>query len=282
MRIVVGLQRLPVFERHVERFAFWRARAALHVLEGLLVGRDQAGAGAAFDGHVTDRHAAFHRQRADRFAGELDDVAGAAGSADLADDGEDDVLGGDAGRQLAVDTHQHVLGLLLDQRLRREHMLDFGRADAVRQRAEGTMGRGVAVAAHDRHARQRKPLLRPDNVDDPLPLIEGVVIFDAEIPGVLGERRDLDGALGIGIGQRAVGGGDVVIDHGQRALGRPDLALVHAQALEGLRAGHFVDEVAVDINERRAVRVVRDQVVIPDFVVQRAAHLAESPNLLGV
>ncbi len=143
MRVLVRLQRLPVFERHVEGFALGRARTALHVFEGLLVRRDQAGAGAAFDGHVADRHAAFHRQRADGFAGEFDDMAGAAGRADLADDGEDDVLGGDAGRQLAVDTHQHVLGLLLDQRLRGEHMLDLGRADAMRQRAERAMRRGV-------------------------------------------------------------------------------------------------------------------------------------------
>src|SRR5690606_39818392 len=71
---------------------------------------------AALDGHVADRHAAFHRQRADRLAGELDDVAGAAGGADLADDGEDDILRGDARRQLAVDPHQHVLGLLLEDR----------------------------------------------------------------------------------------------------------------------------------------------------------------------
>ena len=133
------------------------------------------------------------------------------------------------------------------------------------------------VAADDGHAGQRKALLRPDDVDDALPLVEGVVIFDAEIAGVLGQRRDLDGALRIRIGQRAVGGGHVVVDHGQRALGRAHLALVHAQALEGLRAGHLVDEVPVDINERRAVRVVRDQVIVPDFVVQRAAHLAKSP-----
>ena len=99
------MQRLPVAQRHVPGRALRRARAALDVVEGLLVRRDQAGAGAAFDRHVADRHAAFHRQRADRFAGIFDDIAGAAGGADLADDGEDDVLGGDAGRQLAVDAH---------------------------------------------------------------------------------------------------------------------------------------------------------------------------------
>ena len=46
---------------------------------------------------------AFHRQRADRRAAVLDDVAGAAADADPADDREDDVLRGDAGGKLAVD-----------------------------------------------------------------------------------------------------------------------------------------------------------------------------------
>ena len=78
-------------------------RPALQIGEGRLVGRDQAGARAGLDRHVADRHAAFHRQVADRAAGIFDDMAGAAGGADLADDREDQVLGGDAERQLAVD-----------------------------------------------------------------------------------------------------------------------------------------------------------------------------------
>ncbi len=174
-------QRLPVVHRHVPGLALRRLRLALDVVEGLFVRRDQAGAGAAFDRHVADRHAAFHRQRADRLAGKFDDMAGAAGRADLADDGEDDVLGGDAVRQLAIDLDQHVLGLFLDQRLGRQHVLDLGRADAVGQRAERAMGRGVAVAADDRHARQREALLRSDDVDDALALVVLGIIFDAEI-----------------------------------------------------------------------------------------------------
>ena len=70
-------------------------------------------------------------------------------------------------------------------------MLDLGRADAVRQRAESAMRRGVAVAADDGHAGQRKALLRADDVDDALADVVLVVIFDAEILGVLGQRLDL-------------------------------------------------------------------------------------------
>ena len=182
-------------------------------------------------------------------------VAGAAGGADLADDGEDDVLGGDAGRQLAVDLHQHVLRLLLDQRLRREHMLDLRRADAVRQRAESAMRRGVAVAADDGHARQREALLRADDVDDALADVELVVIFDAEIARVLRQCAICAALSGSGFRLRAVGGRHVVVDDGQRLLRRAHLAARHAQAFEGLRAGHLVHEVAVDIEQAGAVRL---------------------------
>jgi hypothetical protein len=94
---------------------------------------------ASPDRHVAHRHAAFHRQRADGLAGVLDDVPGAAGGADLADDGEDDVLGRHPLGQGAVDADAHVLGLALRQRLGGEDVLDLARADAHRQRAEGAV-----------------------------------------------------------------------------------------------------------------------------------------------
>ena len=101
------------------------------------------------------------------------------------------------GGSFAVDRHPHVLGLLLDQRLGGEHVLDLRRADAVRQRAERAVRRGMAVAADDGHARQGKALLRPDDVDDALPLVELVEILDAEILGVLRHGLDLQPALRI-------------------------------------------------------------------------------------
>ena len=128
-------------------------------------------------------------------------------------------------------------------------MLDLAGADAVRQRAEGAVGRGVAVAADDRHARQREALLRPDDVDDALAAVELVVILDAEFARVLGQLLDLQPALGIGDALAAVGGLHVVVDDGERLVRRAHLAAGQAQALERLRARHLVDEVAVDVEE---------------------------------
>ena len=96
-------------------------------------------------------------------------MADTAAGADLADDGQNDVLRRDPRLQLPVDRDRHGLGTTLRQRLRRQHMLHFAGADAEGQRAERAVGRGVAVAADDRHPRQRQTLLGTDDVDDPLP-----------------------------------------------------------------------------------------------------------------
>ena len=195
-------------------------------------------------------------------------MAGAARGPDLADDGENDVLGGDAGRKRAVDLDPHVPGLGLDQRLGREHMLDLGGADAVGERAEGAVGRGVAVAADDRRPRQGETLLRPDDVDDALIRVELVIIFDAELARVPGQLLDLLAALGIGDAAPAIGGLDVVVDDGERLVRRAHLAAGHPEPLERLRTRDLVDEMAVDVDEAQVALGVED-VVVPDLVVQR-------------
>src|SRR5262245_21984404 len=247
-----------------------RAGPPLDVVEGLVVGRNQAGAGPALDRHIADGHAPFHGERFDRLARIFDDMAGAACGADLADDGEDDVLGGDAIFQRAVDADAHVLSLLLDQRLGGEYVLDLARADAVGKRPEGAMCRGMRIAADDGSARQRKALLGTDHVHDALAAVALMVVLDAEVARVLGERLNLQRRLRIVDALRAVRGRHVVIDDGERFLRRAHLPPRHAQAFEGLRARHLMHEVAVDIDQAGAVRRLMNEVLVPDLVVQRA------------
>ena len=125
-------------------------RAALEVGEGGLIGGDHAGARAALDAHVAERHAALHGERADGCAGVLDGVAGAAVGADLVDDAEREILGGDALRQASPSTLISIdLGTLLLQGLRGQHVLDFAGADAEGEGSKGAVRAGVAVAADD-------------------------------------------------------------------------------------------------------------------------------------
>jgi hypothetical protein len=71
-----------------------------------------------------------------------------------------------------------------------------------------------------------------------------------------------------------VGGGDDRAD-------APDLAPGQAQALEGLRAGHLVHQVAVDVEHRRCRLLGVDDVLVPELVVERAGENERDPNFQG-
>src|SRR3954452_24355779 len=270
--VLVGSQLAPGLDRRAE--VLGRAGAAFDPLERRVVGGDHAGAAAALDRHVADRHPALHRERLDRRAGELDDVAGGSVGAHLADRAEDQVLGGDAEAALALVADAHRLRLALGERLGGENVLDLAGADAERERPERAVGGGVGVAAHDRHAGLGDAELRPDHVDDALAVGPHRVHADAELLAVALERLDLDAAelVADAGGDRRAVGGHVVVGGGERAVGPADLAPGHPEAVEGLRAGDLVHEVEVD--EQQALRHL---VLGPDAIEQRLAHERRSP-----
>ena len=165
---VVGRQLLPARERRVPGRPLRCVRPAVDVLVGRVVRRDEPGPRAALDAHVADRHPLFHRQRADRLAAVLEDVAGPATDADPGQQGEDDVLGAHAWDEPAIDPDFVGLRVALEQGLGGEDHLDLARPDPERQRSEGAVRARMRVPAHDRHARLGQSHLRADDVDDPL------------------------------------------------------------------------------------------------------------------
>ena len=202
----------------------------------------------------------------DRLARVLDDVADAAVDADLADRAEDHVLCGEAGWQVADELEQHRLRAALVQRLGREHVLDLGGADPERERAEGAVGRRVAVTADDRLPGLREPELGPDHVDDSLAARPRRMELDPELLAV--------GAQGIELGLRHLVGHrprqrrDVVVHRGHGQVGPAHGAARKPQALERLRRGDLVHEVQVDVEQRRLARLVADDVPLPHLVEQ--------------
>jgi len=60
-----------------------------------------------------------------------------------------------------------------------------------------------------------------------------------------------------------------VIDHRQRLLRRVNFSACRAQAFERLRLRHLVDEMAFDIQQTGSVIGFVDQMIVPDFIVQR-------------
>ena len=80
----------------------------------------------------------------------------------------------------------------ITQALRREHVLDFGRADAEGERGERAVRARVRVAADDGHAGQRRALLGADDVHDALAAVaEREVRLGAVLADVGVERLDL-------------------------------------------------------------------------------------------
>ena len=196
-----------------------RPRGALEPVEGDLVGSDHAGAPAALDRHVAERHATLHRERGDGRAAVLDDVSNGAVDPDLADRGEDQVLRGDAEAGLALVADPHRARAALHEALRREHVLDLARADPEGERAERAVRRGVRVAAHDRHPRLGHAELGADHVHDALAVGTDRIDRDRELLAVALQRLHLDArelVLDRVRAQRAVGG-HVVVGGGERS-----------------------------------------------------------------
>ncbi len=108
-----------------------------------------------------------------------------------ADEREDQVLGGHAAAQRAVDVDREGLRPALQQALGGEHVADLGGADAEGEGAEGAVGAGVAVAADDGLAGLRQAQLRADDVHDAAQLVPQVEQLDAELRAVALQLRNL-------------------------------------------------------------------------------------------
>jgi len=128
----------------------------------------------------------------------------------------------------------------------------------------------VAVAATDGGAGKGDPEFGADDVDDPLPAALDVIKGDAKLVAVGPERLDLTPRHRLSDIELVLGG-DVVIDRRERKLGTPHLPPGEAKSLEGLRAGDFVDQVTVDVEQGR--RVVRGHhMAVPDLIEQGLGH----------
>ena len=155
-------------------------------------------------------------------------------------------------------------------------MLDLAGADAEGERAERAVRAGVRITTDHGHAGQRRALLRAHHVHDALALVEErEVRGGAELPDVGVERDHL--LLGHRIGDAVVaalpaGGRRVVIGRGHDRADPPRRTARDAQALECLRTGDFVHQVAVDVKHRGAVVLDVDHVVVPQLVVQGASR----------
>ena len=196
-------------------------------------------------------------------------MADTASGADLRDHGQDQVLGRHAEGQAPGHRDRHEGRPGLGQGLGGQHVLDLAGADAERQRAEGAVGGGVGVPAHDRHAGLRDPELGADHVHDPLALGAERVDRHAELRAVALERKHLLARENVLDARRRGGavGGRVVIGGGEGAVGAAHRTPGQAQPVEGLRAGDLVHQVQVHVQQP-----ARDLVRLPDLLEHGLGH----------
>ena len=274
------MQRFPVGDRLVPLFAFRRKRTTADIVDRRIVDRHHTGTCACLDRHVAQCHAAFHRQGANRGPGEFDGIARSARCTDFSDHGQYDILGRHPVLQRAVHFHQHGFRFFRKQSLRRQHMFHFRRTDTVCQTTERAMRRSMRIATNDRHAGQRRTLFRADDMHDPLPFVRHIEVGQAVRFRIHIQRFHLKTRNGVGDRPLAVLRRYVMVGHQQVGGNSPWLASRHSQTFESLRAGHFVQEMTVDIQNRRAVLFRIHHMGFPKFVIESLCHDAKSHFLL--
>src|SRR5262245_21584731 len=104
------------------------------------------------------------------------------------------------------------------------------------------MGRGVTVAASDRHPRLRQSQLGTDHVNDPLAIIIKAGKADTEVAAVALQRRDHVLRNDIEKGALALQRRDDVIDSREGAVRPSDFPAALAQSVERLRARDFMHQ----------------------------------------
>ena len=134
------------------------------------------------------------------------------------------------------------------------------------------MRAGVRVAADDGHARLGRAQLRPDHVHDALRGVLHVKKLHAEVRAVLAQRLHLSIRNLVGDHEPVVhaGRGHVVVDGRDVAFGMAQLAASESQAFKRLRRGDLMDQLQVDVEDRRLAFGFGDDVLLPDFFEEGA------------
>ena len=192
---------------------------------------------------------------------------------DLADDGENDILGRNAGLQPAANVNRKRLRLALQQTLCREHMSDFGRTYAERKRAECTVGACMAVATDDCLAWLGGPEFRSDHVHDATIVAVEAEQLQPEVAAVVLHFHHLIGGVFADNGQILEisdrRGRSGVVHGAERQIGPAHGQAFFAQQCERLWCRYFMNQVQVDIKDcRRIGRLFHYDVVRPDLLEQ--------------
>ncbi len=104
-------------------------------------------------------------------------------------------------------------------------------------------------------------------MDDALIMTVHVKQSHVRFSAITGEGLELTGGIHVQHRQQAILGGDGMVHHRKGEVGAADFTSGFFQSGEGLGRGAFVDQMAVNVDERGLAGLFGDQVRIPDFFV---------------
>ena len=156
-----------------------------------------------------------------------------------------------------------------------EDMFHFTGSNPKRQRSKCPVCGRVRISAHRDTPRQGKALFRSNNVNNPLTFVGKGKVFESKISYILFQLQYLRPTgrffnKGFNINQSGpIRCRDIVIDCHQSTIRSTDTASRQTQTFKRLGRCHFVDQVAVNVDQSR-LTVVIDQMFVPYLVVQGA------------
>src|SRR5436190_22239883 len=144
-------------------------------------------------------------------------------------------------------------------------MLDLRSANTKRERAECAMGARVTITTYDSHARLRESKLRTDDVDNTLLGRVHIKEPNSEFAAIVLQCFDLFFCDRIKNWSAAGFSWDVVVNRGDRPKGLANFAPSGTQAIKCLRRSDLVDEMQIDVQERRLACGTCDNMLVPNF-----------------
>ena len=102
-----------------------------------------------------------------------------------------------------------------------------------------------------------------------LPRVIQVVELDPEFLAIRSQRIHLFSGNLVSDGQTSIRRRHVVVRSCHRPSRLSNFATRQTQALEGLRTGHFMNQMQIDINDGLLSGLLMDHMVVPDFFKER-------------
>ena len=188
------------------------------------------------------------------------------------DDVENDILGVNAGTQLAGDIDAPDLEPAQRHGLGGKHIANLGRADAKRNRPKRPVCARMGIATSNGGAGLRDALLGADDVHNALPAGGTIKESDAKVRTVFAQFIHHGLRQWIAVRLHHLVGRHDMIHRRKGAVWHRHLEFQVAQHAERLRARDLMDEVRADEQLRLAIGQGADAVGVPDFFEEGFGH----------